>query len=581
LGVQFLGLGSGNQGTGGITGRFGRLKDGLGNSGGGLGGIEFLFRDGPGGSLGKGLRPIEILGGLVGVCLLSVDLRLSLDELCLGLPALSAGAIEPGPGLLAADLELAGIDPRQRIPGLDALVLFHEDFGDRSRHPGADLVDVRGNIGVVGGRPGAGIFPPAICAVESNAGDHRQEQRQGEAGARGRAGGARIQAWFDVVGKRIIQLFDWVRLRLGSAACGVAFCAERSVLRVSGAGILVDRGLNYIHAAYLLPRGEAERPIHCGLVRPYTAVMMEAMELRHLRYFVAVAEDLNFTRAAARLHLAQPALSSQVKDLESELETRLFERGHSGVQLTRAGKALFKRARGILTQVAEAANEARTAGGTITGTLVLGFPSGLHLNFLAPAIAAFRRAQPQIEFEYYHGLPVQLLKALREGRIDLAFIFLPASVDGLEVQPIWRVPFEVALPRGHGLAKRASFELADLRNEDFVFSTREARPDFYDEFFRQCANAGFRPRVVKEVGGYPTNILGLISVGLGLAVLPHFDRAERMTGILWRPLTKPKLWIDSALIWRRQGVSRVVEQFLATAQEEFPLPPTELEAWPG
>ncbi len=296
------------------------------------------------------------------------------------------------------------------------------------------------------------------------------------------------------------------------------------------------------------------------------------MELRHLRYFVAVAEELNLTHAAARLRVAQPALSTQMKDLEYELQTKLFERGRAGVQLTRAGKVFYTRARAILTQAAEAANEVRTAAGLITGSLGLGFPSGLHLNYLAPAIVAFRKANPKMEFEYFHDLPQQQLKALREARIDVAFVSLPAPLEGLDHQVVWRVPFEVVLPRGHRLTKRTAFELAELRGEDFVFCTREARPEFYDEFFRQCANAGFRPRVVKEVGGYPTNMLGLVSVGVGISVLPHFEQVERITGLAWRTLSKPKLWMDWALVWRRQGLSPVVEQFIATAEKLFPAP---------
>lgn len=296
------------------------------------------------------------------------------------------------------------------------------------------------------------------------------------------------------------------------------------------------------------------------------------MELRHLRYFVAVAEELNFTRAAARLRVAQPALSTQMKDLEAELQTTLFERGRAGVQLTRAGKVFYQRARAILAQATEAANAARTAAGLITGSLNLGFPSGVHLNYLAPAIEAFRKANPKVEFDYFHGLPPQQLKALREGRIDVAFLNLPAPLDGFEHQVVWRVPFKVVLPKRHPLAKRASFRLADLRGEDFVFCTREARPEFYDEFFRQCANAGFRPHVVKEVGGYPSNMLGLISVGVGLSVLPHFTQVERISGLVWRTLSQPKLWMDWALVWRRQGLSPVVEQFLATAEKLLPLP---------
>ena len=295
------------------------------------------------------------------------------------------------------------------------------------------------------------------------------------------------------------------------------------------------------------------------------------MELRHLRYFVAVAEELNFTHAAARLRVAQPALSRQVKDLEFELQTPLFERGRTGVQLTRAGRVFYQRARSIIAQAAEAANEARTAAGTMTGSLVLGFPSGLHLNYLAPVIKAFKKTHPQVQFDYFHGLAPEQLKALRDGRVDVAFVYLPVRLDGLEHQVIWRLPFMVVLPQRHPLARRPALELADLRSEDFVFCTRESRPEAYDEFFRLCANAGFRPHVVKEVGGYPTNVLGLISVGLGVSVLPYFEKIERISGIVWRTLSKPRLWWDFALVWRRRGASRVVEQFVATAQEHFPV----------
>jgi len=296
------------------------------------------------------------------------------------------------------------------------------------------------------------------------------------------------------------------------------------------------------------------------------------MELRHLRYFVAVAEALNFTHAAARLRVAQPALSRQIKDLEAELETLLFDRGRTGVQLTGAGKAFYRRARAILTQAAEAAHEARTAAGAITGSLVLGFPSGLHLNHLVPVIDAFRKAHPKVEFDYFHGLQSQQLKALREGRLDIAFLNMPMSSGGLEHRVIWRVPFQVVLPQRHPLARKPGFELADLRGEDFVFCTRESRPEVYDEVFRHCANAGFRPRVVKEVGGYPSNMLGLISVGLGVSVLPYFEQMERFHGIVWRPLTKPRIWTDYALAWRRQGASPVVTQFAAMAEQILPLP---------
>ncbi len=295
----------------------------------------------------------------------------------------------------------------------------------------------------------------------------------------------------------------------------------------------------------------------------------DRIDLRHLRYFVAVAEELNLTRAAARLRVAQPALSRQMHDLEDELQTPLLERGHAGVQLTRAGRAYYKRARAILAQAAEAANEAWAAAGVISGRLAIGFPTGIHLNYMAPVIAAFRQANPQVEFDYFHGLADQQLKALRDGRIDLGFVMLPIAMDGLEQLLVWRVPFKVVLPTKHPLAKRREFELADLRGEDFVFCPRDSRPEFYDEFIRQFINAGFRPRIVAEVGGYPTNMLGLISVGAGLSVLPHFQQVEHIAGLVWRPLIKPKMWSDFALVWRKNAPSLVRTEFITLAERKL------------
>ena len=212
----------------------------------------------------------------------------------------------------------------------------------------------------------------------------------------------------------------------------------------------------------------------------------------------------------------------------------------------------------------------------ISGKLVLGFGSGLHLNFLAPVIEAFRKAHPSIEFDYFHGTGREQLKSLRAGRLDLAFVMSPEQTDGLEQRVLWRVPYKVVLPVSHPLARRKEFHLSDLRGEAFVFCTRESRPEFYDQFFRHCANAGFRPRVIKEVGGYPTNMLGLISVGAGISVLPHFEGIERITGLVWRPMIQPKLWVDSSLIWRQEPGSRAVEEFISTAQAILrPVPTTD------
>ena len=295
--------------------------------------------------------------------------------------------------------------------------------------------------------------------------------------------------------------------------------------------------------------------------------MVICMELRHLKYFVTVADERNITRAAGRLRVAQPSLSRQLSDLENEVGVKLLERGRHGVTMTAAGREFHRRAKALLSDAARAADAARIAGGAIAGRLTVGFPTGLHLDHLAPVIQAFRIKHPLAAFVFTHALPAAQLKSLRDGSLDVAFVTLPAQLHGMEHCVVWRVPFEVVMPETHRLARRKSLDFHDLTGEDFVFCTRESRPEFYDEFFRHCTNAGFRPQVVQEVGGYPTTLLALIGLGVGLSVVPHFDRAEGIRGIVWRPLARPKLWSDFALVWPRKAASPLLREFVMLAQQ--------------
>ena len=291
------------------------------------------------------------------------------------------------------------------------------------------------------------------------------------------------------------------------------------------------------------------------------------MELRHLKYFVTVADERNITRAAGRLRVAQPSLSRQLTDLENEVGVKLLERGRHGVAMTAAGREFHRRARALLADAARAADAARIAGGAIAGRLTLGFPTGLHLDHLAPVIQAFRAKHPLAAFVFTHALPAAQLKGLRDGSLDVAFVTLPGHLQGMEHCVVWRIPFEVVMPANHRLVRRKTLDFHDLAGEDFVFCTRESRPEFYDEFFRHCANAGFRPQVVQEVGGYPTTMLALIGLGVGLSVLPHFERTEGIRGIVWRPLARPKLWSDFALVWPRKASSPLLREFVMLAQQ--------------
>ena len=204
--------------------------------------------------------------------------------------------------------------------------------------------------------------------------------------------------------------------------------------------------------------------------------MVNAMELRHLKYFVTVAEERNITRASGRLRVAQPALSRQLSDLENELGVKLLDRGRHGVNMTAAGREFHRRAKALLADAARATDAARIAGGAISGRVTIGFPTGLHLDHLSPVIRAFREAHPRVEFKFIHALPEAQIKSLRDGSLDMAFVNLPGPLQGMEHLVVWRVPFEVVMPENHRLARKKSLDLKDLTGEDFVFCTRESRP---------------------------------------------------------------------------------------------------------
>lgn len=286
------------------------------------------------------------------------------------------------------------------------------------------------------------------------------------------------------------------------------------------------------------------------------------MELRHLRYFVAVAEELNFTRAAARLHVAQPALSTQIKDLEEELGVPLFERGRGKIKLTVAGEAFLDRAYPILGKVSEAIDAAQTAGGVRHGRLALGFLGHPHLEFIRPALDAFRRANPKVEIDLFQGMQSEQLVALREGRIDLAFINLPAPLHDTPHTKVLRVPLVAALPPGHPLLKKSVVPLAVLAKENFVFCTRASRPEFYDNVLQQCASHGVKLRIVKEVSGPLEAVVGLIQLKMGVSLLPYFPEVAKYLNVEGRPV-RPKLWIEFALAWRKGERSSCVEDFRA------------------
>jgi DNA-binding transcriptional LysR family regulator len=267
------------------------------------------------------------------------------------------------------------------------------------------------------------------------------------------------------------------------------------------------------------------------------------MELRHLRYFIAVAEEGHMTRAAERLGIQQPPLSMQIRALEQELDVQLFRRKPRGVELTDAGVALLERARAILDQVDRAfATTRRTARGE-QGRVVVGFTSSAPFHpFVPRVIRAYREMSPLVSLVLEESGSSELVQGLNNEEIDAAFIRSPvADVVGLTVRPLLEEPMLVALPTGHPLAKARGAQrstplpLADLAGETFILYKRPGGPGLYDTIITACRGAGFSPKVGQEAPRI-ISTLNLVAAGLGVSIVPESLRRLQMDGVVYRRL---------------------------------------------
>jgi len=294
------------------------------------------------------------------------------------------------------------------------------------------------------------------------------------------------------------------------------------------------------------------------------------MELRHLRYFVAVAEEKHMTRAAERLGIQQPPLSMQIRALEQELDAQLFRRQPRGVELTDAGAAFLDRARAILDQVDRAvATTRRTARGE-EGRVVVGFTSSAPFHpFVPRVLRAFREAAPLVSLVLEESGSSELVQGLHNEEIDAAFIRSPvADVVGLTVRPLLEEKMLVALPTGHIFARRSSFSrsvllpLSELAKETFVLYKRPGGPGLYDTIIAACKSAGFSPRVGQEAPRI-ISTLNLVASGIGVSIVPASLQRLQMDGIVYRKLEDmPQLTAPLILACRRGENAAAVQRFL-------------------
>jgi DNA-binding transcriptional LysR family regulator len=288
------------------------------------------------------------------------------------------------------------------------------------------------------------------------------------------------------------------------------------------------------------------------------------MELRHLRYFVAVAEELHFGRAAERLHIAQPPLSRQIRDLEREVGTTLFARVPRGVELTPAGRAFLPEARLTLAQAERAQRSAQRAALGETGRLRVGFTEAATYSGILPSVLGFFRMHlPLIGVSLFEMDAAHQADAFRDGRIDLGILQSPPAdaERWLRVEQVYIDPLVVALPGTHALASRTHVALADLRADLFVLFPRTIDPALHDEIVSRCRAAGFSPRVVQEAAGWQT-LSGLVAAGVGVAFVPRSLSKMKRPGVVYRPVRGLSVDMSTFAAWRKGERSPVRERFV-------------------
>jgi DNA-binding transcriptional LysR family regulator len=291
------------------------------------------------------------------------------------------------------------------------------------------------------------------------------------------------------------------------------------------------------------------------------------MELRHLRYFIAVAEEGHVTRAAERLGMQQPPLSQQIKALERELNVQLFRRKPRGVELTDAGRALLDHARPIFAQLERATESAQRAARGEQGEISLGISSTAHFCPLVPRVVrAFRESFPQVLVRLREGGTGELIGQAQKGLVDVAFVRDVAPLEGLAIHHLFDETMVAVLPSRHDLIRtrpaRSAIPLKALAGETFVFYRRPEGPGLTDVILAACQAAGFIPRFGQEALR-PTSALNFVAAGHGISIVPAALQRMQLDGVSYRRLTgAPRLKAPLNLLSRRGDGSAVVRQFI-------------------
>src|SRR5471030_60797 len=288
------------------------------------------------------------------------------------------------------------------------------------------------------------------------------------------------------------------------------------------------------------------------------------MELRHLRYFLVVAEELHFTRAAHRIGIAQPPLTQQIKALEKELGVRLFDRAPGKVTLTAAGEIFFSESRAILESVDKAITRTRLYAQGLAGQICVGFTESASFN---PAVTGslnrFREFYPDVELRLEENRSAQLIDALRQGRIDAAFVRLPIDAgEDIRFDLISNEPMVLAVNRNHRLASRTSLSLSSLKDEQFILYPRTTRLGLTESIILACQRCGFAPNVVQHAPQISSTI-NLVASSLGVTIVPQCMSTSRPDAVRYLALKGADLRASLGIAYRLEDSSSTLRNLVA------------------
>lgn len=290
------------------------------------------------------------------------------------------------------------------------------------------------------------------------------------------------------------------------------------------------------------------------------------MDLKQLRSFIAVANTLNFGRAARQLHLSQSALSIQIQNLEAHLGVPLLERNRRTVRLTAAGESILADSEQLLQQIADMELRAARIGSGEVGHLRIAFVASATMQVIPAIVLAFQRQYPGVSLELKNIPTVQQIDALKSGNIDVGFVRLPLAVEGLSIELIHREPFAMVLPKTHRLASDKTLSVRQLAGEPFIAYGRRWAPSFYEHWTAICRKAGFIPNIVQETAEMETALV-LIAAGLGVGILPEGITKRGRSMVKIKPLEGEKVISEIGVAVLTRRTTPLLQRFVTLCKE--------------